>query len=164
MNKKIEQAFNDHLNAEFYSSYLYLAMANCFTAKNLDGMASWMRLQAEEERAHAMKFLDFINVRDGRVTLKQIDQPPLEWSTPLEAFQQAYDHELQISGKINALVDLATKEGDHAAVNFLQWFVSEQVEEEAHALGIVDKLKMIGDNPQGILFMDGRLAQRAGSK
>ena len=161
MNKKIEQAFNDHLNAELYSSYLYLAMANCFTAKNLEGMASWMRLQAEEERAHAMKFLDFINVRDGRVTLKQIDQPPLEWSTPLEAFQQAYDHELQISGKINALVDLATKEGDHAAVNFLQWFVSEQVEEEANALAIVDKLKMIGDNLMGILMVDAQLGQRA---
>ena len=164
MNKKIEQAFNDHLNAELYSSYLYLAMANCFTAKNLEGMASWMRLQAEEERSHAMKFLDFINVRDGRVTLKQIDQPPLEWATPLEAFQQAYEHECEISRRINGLVDLATKEGDHAAVNFLQWFVSEQVEEEAHALGIVDKLKMIGDNPTSILIMDGRLAQRAGSK
>ena len=160
MNKKMEQAFNAHLNAEFYSSYLYLAMANCFTAKNLDGMASWMRLQAEEERAHAMKFLDFINVRDGRVTLKQIDQPPLEWSTPLEAFQQAYDHELQISGKIDALVDLATKEGDHAAVNFLQWFVSEQVEEEAHALGIVDKLKMVGDKGSGLFMIDRMLGDR----
>jgi len=164
MNKKIEQAFNDHLNAEFYSSYLYLAMANCFSAKSLDGMASWMRLQAEEERAHAMKFLDFINVRGGRVTLKQIDQPPLEWSAPLEAFQQAYEHECEISRKIDALVDLATKEGDHAAVNFLQWFVSEQVEEEDHALGIVEKLKMIGDHPMGILTMDGRLGQRAASK
>jgi len=164
MNKKIEQAFNDHLNAEFYSSYLYLAMANCFTAKNLDGMASWMRLQAEEERKHAMKFLDFIGVRRGRVTLKQIDQPPLEWATPLEAFQQAYDHECEISRKIDALIDLATKEGDHATVNFLQWFVSEQVEEEAQALAIVEKLKMVGDHPMGILQMDGRLAQRAASK
>ncbi len=164
MNKKIEQAFNDHLNAEFYSSYLYLAMANCFTAKNLDGMASWMRVQAEEERAHGMKFLDFIHARNGRVALKQIGQPPLEWATPLEAFQQAYEHECEISRKIDALVDLATKEGDHAAINFLQWFVSEQVEEEASASGIVDKLKMIGDHPMGILTMDGRLGQRAGSK
>jgi ferritin len=161
MNKKIEQAFNDHLNAEFYSSYLYLAMANCFTAKNLDGMASWMRIQAEEERMHAMKFLDFINQRGGRVALQQIDQPPLDWSAPLEAFQQAYDHELEISSKINTLVDLATKEGDHAAVNFLQWFVSEQVEEEANALAIVAKLKMIGDNLMGILMVDAQLGQRA---
>lgn len=160
MNKKIEKAFNDHLNAESYSSYLYLAMANCFTAKNLDGMASWMRIQSEEERMHAMKFLDFINQRGGRVELQQINQPPRDWSAPLEAFQQAYDHELEISGKINVLVDLATKEGDHAAVNFLQWFVSEQVEEEANALAIVDKLKMIGDNLMGILMVDAQLGQR----
>ncbi len=160
MNKKIEKAFNDHLNAESYSSYLYLAMANCFTAKNLDGMASWMRIQSEEERMHAMKFLDFINQRGGRVELQQINQPPRDWSAPLEAFQQAYDHELEISSKINVLVDLATKEGDHAAVNFLQWFVSEQVEEEANALAIVDKLKMIGDNLMGILMVDAQLSQR----
>ena len=160
MNKKIEQAFNAHLNAEFFSYYLYLSMANCFTAKNLDGMASWMRIQAEEERAHAMKFLNFINQRNGRVTLQQIAQPPLDWTTPLEAFQQAYEHETEISGKIGALVDLATKEGDHAAVAFLQWFVSEQVEEEATALAIVDKLKMIGDNLMGILMVDAQLGQR----
>jgi ferritin len=161
MNKKIEQAFNDHLNAELFSSYLYLAMANCFTAKNLDGMAGWMRLQAEEERGHGMKFLDFIHQRGGRVLLQQINQPQLDWATPLEAFQQAYDHELEISKRIGALVDLATKENDHAAVNFLQWFVAEQVEEEANALAVVDKLKMVGDNVMGILTMDGRLGQRA---
>ena len=161
MNKKIEQAFNDHLNAELFSSYLYLAMANCFTAKNLDGMASWMRLQAEEERGHGMKFLDFIHQRGGRVLLQQINQPQLDWATPLEAFQDAYNHELEISKRIGALVDLATKENDHAAVNFLQWFVGEQVEEEANALAIVDKLKMVGDNVMGILTMDGRLGQRA---
>jgi len=160
MNKKIEQAFNDHLNAEFFSSYLYLSMANCFTAKNLDGMASWMRLQSEEERVHAMKFLDFINQRGGRVALQQINQPQLDWAAPLEAFQQAYNHEIEISQKIDALVDLATKESDHAAVNFLQWFVSEQVEEEANALAIVDKLKMVGDNMMGVLMMDAQLGQR----
>jgi len=161
MNKKIEQAFNDHLNAEFFSSYLYLSMANCFTAKNLDGMASWMRLQAEEERGHGMKFLDFIHQRGGRVLLQQINQPQLDWASPLEAFQDAYNHELEISKRIGALVDLATKENDHAAVNFLQWFVGEQVEEEANALAVVDKLKMVGDNVMGILTMDGRLGQRA---
>jgi len=163
MNKKIEQAFNDHLNAEFFSSYLYLSMANCFTAKNLDGMASWMRLQSEEERVHAMKFLDFINQRGGRVALQQINQPQLDWAAPLDAFQQAYNHELEISKKIDALVDLATKESDHAAVNFLQWFVSEQVEEEANALAIVDKLKMVGDNMMGVLMMDAQLGQRTAS-
>lgn len=162
MNKTMEKAFNDHLNAELFSSYLYLSMANCFTSKNLDGMAGWMRLQSEEERAHGMKFLGFIHQRAGRVELQKIDQPQLDWATPLEAFQQAYEHECEISRKIHALVDLATKEGDHAAVNFLQWFVSEQVEEEANALGIVDKLKMVGDHPMGILMVDGKLGARAG--
>jgi ferritin len=163
MNKKIEQAFNDHLNAEFFSSYLYLSMANCFTAKNLDGMAGWMRIQAEEERAHGMKFLNFIHQRAGRVTLQKIDQPQHEWTTPIEAFQQAYDHECEVSRKIDVLVDLATKENDHAAIAFLQWFVSEQVEEEATALAIVDKFKMVGDHPMGILMMDAQLGQRAGA-
>ncbi len=162
MNPKIEKAFNEHLNAELFSYYLYLSMANCFTAKNLDGMAKWMRAQAEEERGHAMKFLDFIHLRGGRVALQQINQPQLDWASPLEAFQQAYNHELEISKRINALVDLASAENDHAAVNFLQWFVSEQVEEEANALAVVDTLKMIGDNVMGILTMDGRLGQRAG--
>ena len=123
-------------------------------------MASWMRLQSEEERMHAMKFLDFINQRGGRVALQQINQPQLDWSAPLEAFQQAYNHEIEISHKIDALVNLATKESDHAAVNFLQWFVSEQVEEESNALAIVDKLKMVGDNPMGILMMDAQVGQR----
>lgn len=162
MNKKIEQALNDQLNAELFSSYLYLSMANCFTSKNLDGMAGWMRLQSEEERSHAMKFLDFIHQRGGRVELRQIDQPQLEWATPLEAFEQAYEHECEISRKIHTLVELATEESDYAAVNFLQWFVSEQVEEEANALGIVDKLKMVGDHPMGVLMMDGKLGARGG--
>jgi len=161
MNKKIEQAFNDHLNVELFSSYLYLSMANCFTAKNLDGMASWMRQQSQEEWGHGMKFLNFINQRAGRVALQKIDQPQHEWATPVEAFQQAYDHECTISRKIDALVDLAVKENDHAAVAFLQWFVSEQVEEEAAALAIVDKFKMVGDHPMGMLMMDAQLGQRS---
>ena len=160
MNEKIEAAFNDHLNAEFFSSYLYLSMANYFTAENLDGMAQWMQIQTDEERAHAMKFLSFINQRGGRVVLQQIDKPKFEWSSPLEAFQEAYEHECLISSKINDLVNLAGQEGDHAAHTFLQWFVSEQVEEEDAALTIVDKLKMVGDNMMGLMMMDQQLGQR----
>jgi ferritin len=163
MNKKIEEAFNEHLNAEFYSSYLYLSMANCFAAQNLEGMAGWMRIQTEEERMHAFKFMDFINERGGRVILKQIDQPRTEWSSPLEAFQDAYSHECLISSKINDLVNPAIEEKDHASNTFLQWFVSEQVEEEATALGIVEKLKLVDDNTMGLLMMDSQLAQRAPS-
>lgn len=161
MNEKIERALNDQLNAELFSWYLYLSMANSFTEKNLDGMAAWMRLQSGEEREHGMKILDFLQQRDGRVVLQQIDQPQPDWATPLEAFQQAYEHECGISRKIHALVDLAAKEGDHATVAFLQWFVTEQVEEEANVLAIVDKLKMVGEHPTGILMMDGKLGQRA---
>ena len=160
MNEKIEAAFNDQLNAEVYSSYLYLSMANYFAAENLDGMAQWMRVQTDEEREHGMKFLDFINQRGGRVILQQIDTPKHEWASPLEAFQDAYEHECLISSKINDLVNLAMQEGDHAANTFLQWFVSEQVEEEATAQATVDKLKMVGDHMMGLLMMDQQLGQR----
>jgi ferritin len=160
MKKQIEQAFNSHLNAEFFSSYLYLSMANYFAAQNLEGMAEWMRIQLEEERVHAMKFVDFINDRGGRVVLQQIDQPTIEWDSPLAAFQDAYDHECLISSKINELVDLANKENDHAAHNFLQWFVSEQVEEEATAQRIVEQLKRVGDNPVGLMIIDQQLGAR----
>jgi len=160
MNKKIEDAFNDHLNAEFYSAYLYLSMANYFAVQNLDGMLNWMRIQTEEERLHAIKFLDHIHDRGGRVILKQIDQPRIEWSSPLEVFQEAYAHECQISRKINELVNLAIAESDHAANTFLQWFVTEQVEEESTSLAVVEKLKLIGDNTTGILIMDQQLGQR----
>ena len=161
MNEKIEAAFNDQLNAEVYSSYLYLSMANYFAAENLDGMAQWMRVQTDEEREHGMKFLDFINQRGGRVILQQIDKPKFEWSSPLEAFQDAYEHECLISSKIDDLANLAMQEGDHAANIFLQWFVSEQVEEEATVQSIVDKLKRVGDNMMGLMMMDQQLGQRS---
>jgi ferritin len=160
MNKKVEAAFNEHLNAELFSSYLYLAMANYFAAKNLDGMHHWMRIQVDEERLHGLKFVDFINNRNGRVVLKQIEQPALDWASPLAAFEQAYEHECLISSKINALVSLAVAEADHAAAAFLQWFVNEQVEEEANVLRIVERLKLIGDNGTGLLMLDDQLGQR----
>ena len=160
MNKKIEAAFNAHLNAEFYSSYLYLSMANYFASANLQGMTNWMRVQAGEEDLHAKKFIDFVNNRGGRVVLEQIDKPKIEWSSPLEAFQDGYNHECLISSKINSLVNLSLAEADHAANGFLQWFVAEQVEEEATSLAIVERLKMIGDNSMGILMIDDQLGQR----
>ncbi|TWU40904.1 ferritin [Novipirellula artificiosorum] len=160
MNKEIEAAFNDHLNAELYSSYLYLSMSNYFADQNLEGMSNWMTIQADEERLHGMKFVDFINERSGRVILQQIDAPKIEWACPLEAFQDSYDHECLISRKINALVDLAVKHSDHAAIAFLQWFVTEQVEEEAAAISIVEKLKKIGDQPMGLFMIDEQLSGR----
>jgi len=160
LNPKIQEAFNRQLNAELHSSYLYLSMAAYFDSENLAGMAAWMRIQAQEELTHALKFFDFINERDGRVTLTQVEGPKTEWQSPLGAFEDAYGHECKITGLINQLVDFSIRESDHAANAFLQWFVTEQVEEEAAAKSIVDKLKLAGDNTVALLMMDGELGRR----
>ncbi|MDD4270570.1 MAG: ferritin [Pirellulaceae bacterium] len=157
---KMEEALNSQINAEYYSSYLYLSMAAYFDSINLVGMANWMRVQAQEEMAHAMKFFDFIAERSGRVTLASIDAPPNEWASPLAAFEDALAHERHISSRINKLVDLALAESDHATNNFLQWFVAEQVEEEATADGIVQQLRLVKDAPGGVFLLDRELGQR----
>jgi len=160
LNPKIQDAFNKQVNAELHSSYLYLSMSAYFESKNLPGMGNWMRIQAQEELGHAMKFFDFINERNGRVTLTRIDAPQTEWDSPSDAFQYTYEHECKVTGLINGLVDLALSEKDHAANAFLQWFVTEQVEEESTALAIVDQLKMVGDNSVALLMVDQQLGQR----
>ena len=163
MNKKIEKAFNLQIKEEMYSSYLYLSMSSFFETMNLDGMAAWMKAQAQEELMHAMKFYDFILERGGTVKLMNIDAPPNKWDAPLDMFEAAYEHEKYISGKINKLVDLALTEGDHAANVFLQWFVTEQVEEEASVLTIVEKFKLIGDKKVGTFMMNSELGKRTGA-
>ncbi len=160
LNPKIQDAFNEQLNAELFSSYLYYSMAAYFASENLAGMASWMQVQAQEELMHVGKYFDFINDRDGRVLLAQVDAPRAEWSSPLDAFQDALAHERKVSGLINDLVDLSLSEKDHAANSFLQWFVTEQVEEEANVKTVADKLKLIGDNPVALYMLDGELGQR----
>ena len=160
IGNKIEQAFNGQINAELYSSYLYLAMAAYFESVNLDGFAHWMRLQAKEEDAHAMKFFDHIVERGGRVALQAIDAPPAQWDSPLAAFENAYQHEQKVTAMIHDLVNLAGDEKDHAANAFLQWFVTEQVEEEASADQVVQQLKRVGDAPHALLMLDRALAQR----
>ncbi len=157
---KIQAALNKQINAELFSSYLYLSMAAYFESKELVGMAHWMRIQVQEELQHVVKFFDFINERDGRVELTAVDGPPAEWSSPLNAFQGALEHEQKITALINDLVDLALSEKDHAANIFLQWFVSEQVEEEASVRMIVEKLKMVGDDAVALLMLEGELGQR----
>ena len=160
VNKKIEGALNQQLNAELYSSYLYLSMSAYFQSINLPGFANWMRVQAQEELVHAMKFYDFINDRGGRVALQPVEGPPTEWSSPLDAFENAYRHEQKVTGLINDLVNLAVKERDHATNIFLQWFVTEQVEEEASADEVVQKLKLMGDDGGGLFMLDREMAQR----
>jgi ferritin len=160
LNPRIEEALNRQINAELYSSYLYLSMSAYCDSQNLAGMANWMRIQAQEENTHAMKFFDFVNERDGRVLLTQIDAPKTEWTSPLDVFEETLAHEQKVTGLINDLVDLSLSEKDHASNTFLQWFVTEQVEEEAAARTIVDKLKLIGDNPMPLYMLDGELGQR----
>ncbi|MBI5722536.1 MAG: ferritin [Planctomycetes bacterium] len=160
MNEKVLAEFNNQIKEEMFSAHLYRSMAAWFESLNLRGYAKWMRVQAGEEDAHAAKFFDFIIERGGRVALQQINQPPHSWNSPLEAFGAGQGHEEHITRRINFLVDLARAEKDNAAENFLQWFVAEQVEEEANAAEIVGKLRMIGNSAGGLLVLDHHLGKR----
>jgi ferritin len=160
LSEKMEQAFNKQLNAELYSAYLYLSMAAYFYSLNLNGFANWMTVQNQEETMHAMKFYNYINERGGRITLAQIDGPPTNWHSPLEIFEETLKHEEKVTGLINNLVDLAIAERDHAANAFLQWFVTEQVEEEASANEIIQNLKMAGNDPHALFMLDRELGAR----
>jgi ferritin len=160
LGKKMQDALNGQINAELYSSYLYLSMAAYFESVNLRGFAGWMRVQAQEEMGHAMKLYDFVVERLGRVTLNSIKAPQSEWDSPLAAFRGAYEHEKKVTGMIDELVNLSESEKDHASRGFLQWFVDEQVEEEASADEVVQKLEKIKDHPQGLMMLDNILGQR----
>lgn len=160
IDEKMQEALNKQINAELYSSYLYLSMAAYFLSINLNGFAHWMRTQAREEVGHAMRFYDFINERAGRVTLYPVEGPPTEWDSPLAVFEAAYKHEQKVSGLIGDLVDLTIEKRDHATNNFLQFFVAEQVEEEASVDEVVQKLKLVGDDPNGLFLVDRELAER----
>jgi ferritin len=156
----MQDALNDQINAELYSAYLYLSMAAHFEAANLKGLANWMRVQNQEETFHGMKFFDYVLSRQGRVELKAIAAPPTKWKSPLAVFEAVYEHELKVTGLINKLATLAQRENDHATGVLLHWFINEQVEEEANADAIVQKLKLIGDNSSGLFLLDQELAQR----
>ena len=160
LSKQMEQALNDQLNAELHSGYLYLSMSACFTGRNLHGFAQWMKVQAQEELAHAMKFYAHILERGSSVSLQPVGAVPTDWKSPLAAFQDAYAHEQKVTALIDDLVNKAVAAKDHATNIFLQWFVTEQVEEEASASEIVQKLNLVGDNVGGLMIMDGKLGQR----
>ncbi|MEA2029998.1 MAG: ferritin [candidate division Zixibacteria bacterium] len=160
ISKKIQDAFNGQVVAEFYSAYLYLSMASYLESVDLPGFANWMRIQYQEEVSHGMKLFDYVIERDGRAVLGAIDAPPVEWKSVLDVFEKSYAHEQKVTGLINSLMDMALAEKDHAAQIFLQWFVNEQVEEESSVKAIVQQLKLLGDSKGGLFQIDRELGRR----
>lgn len=160
IDKEIEESINDQINAELYSSYLYLSMAADFADKGYDGLEQWMRIQAEEEKDHAMRLYDYLQERGGRVKLEAIDKPKEAWKSPLQAFEEALEHEKYVTERINEMADLAEKKKDRATLNMLQWFIEEQVEEEDSTENVVNKLKMVKDSPSGLMMLDNKLGER----
>lgn len=160
LNPELEAALNAQLGGELYSSHLYLSMSAYCESTNMPGAAHWFRMQAEEERAHAMKFFDHIVDRGGRVTLGTIEAPPTEFRSLLDAFEQALEAERNVSAAIDRLTTTAIEKGDHAAQAFLQWFVTEQVEEEKQADDVVQTLRAIGEDPATLFILDRELGNR----
>ena len=160
IKEKIEKALNHQLNQELYAFYLYLSMSAYFESLNLNGFANWMRFQAEEEKTHGLKFYDYILQANGKIDLKQIEAPKKDWINVKEVFEDTYKHEKKVTESIYEIVDLSIAEKDHATHNFLQWFVSEQVEEEATALKVLEKIKFISDNQGALFILDREMGSR----
>ena len=161
LSEKMEKALNDQINAEIFSSYLYLSMAAYFESQNWMGFAAWMKIQSQEEYGHAMKFFKYVNDVAGKVTLDAIEKSKNDWKSPIAAFEEAQKHELYITDRINKLVALANQEKDYATGLFLNYFVTEQVEEVATVNQIIHKFKQIGDNKSSLFFLDRELGMRA---
>jgi ferritin len=161
ISSKVEGALNDQIRKEFYSSYLYLSMGAQFESMNLKGFAHWMQVQASEETKHGMKIYGHVNERGGKVLLQPIEAPPSKWKSAKEMFTEAYHHEQKVTESINKIVELARKEKDNATEVFLQWFVNEQVEEEASTNEIAQKLQLIGDDAPAIVMLDSELHKRS---
>lgn len=160
MKQALRDMMNDQIKHELYSAYLYLSMSAYCESINMPGAAHWMRLQAQEEVAHAMKFFDFIIDRGGQVTLQAIDQPPTEFASLRDIFEKALAHEKHVTSLINSIYDVAVREQDYAAQALLQWFVTEQVEEEKSADDVVQTLKMVEGQPAGLFIVDRELGVR----
>jgi ferritin len=160
LKKEVLDALNEQINAELYSSYLYLSMSAYFENKGLPGFANWMKIQYQEETAHAIKFFNFVNERGGRVILKPIAGPEVEFDNVLSVFEKTLAHENHVTDLINNLVDIAIQARDHATQSFLKWFVDEQVEEEANVSKILDTLRLINGEGNGLFMMDREMQQR----
>jgi len=161
MDKKLLQEMNLQINKEMYSGYLYLSMAAHFESENLPGFSHWMTMQAEEELEHAMKFFNFLNEIGERVELDTIEKPDTEFDDPIKVFEQVLEHEKYVTSRIHLLYNLAVEKNDYPTQMFLQWFVNEQVEEEANATAILEMLKIGGAKGNALLMVDRQLAERA---
>lgn len=157
----VQEKMNQQIMHEMYSAYMYLSMSAHCESANLPGFARWLRMQAEEEMEHAMKFYDFIHERNGKVTLFAIDQPPAEFGKPVEIFEQVYGHEQKVTGLINSIYEVSLKENDYPSQIFLHWFIEEQVEEESNSAQILETLKMIGDSANGLFMLDRQIGKRS---
>ncbi len=160
ISEKMQNAFLDQINKEFYSEYLYLSMKAYFLSLNLNGFANWMDVQVQEEHAHGMGMYDYVIERGGVVTLDAIEKPESKWASPLDCFRAVLTHEEFVTSRINALMDVAEEEKDRAATIFLNWYLKEQVEEEASVGGVLAQLEMIGDDKSGLFALDKELATR----
>jgi len=160
LSDKLLTALNDQIIAEYHSAYIYLSMSSYLHSINLDGCAHWMRLQAQEELMHGMKIYDYVLERSGRVLLKEVEAPPTEWASTLEVFKAAHAHEQLMTKRVNDLANLAQAEKDNATNNLMQWFVTEQVEEEATVDDIVQKIKLLGGDGPGMFLLDRELKTR----
>lgn len=160
INERLNNELNEQINAEMFSAYLYLSMSAWCETKNLPGFATWMRAQAQEEMFHAMKMFDYLNERGGTVVLDAIAKPQTEWDSLLNIVEEVVNHEAHVTGLINNLVDSALEVRDHALNYFLQWFVEEQVEEEASVGAVFERLKMVGDHSAGLVAMDMEMGKR----
>ena len=163
ISEKMQSELNEQVNKEFYSAYLYLAMAAYCTTIGLPGFAHWMRLQYEEENMHVTKMYDYILAQGGEIHLKKIEEPGKEFGSPVEIFEQTLEHEQFITRSINNLMGLAIEERDYATQTFLQWYVTEQVEEEANVNDVLNPLRMVGNDKGGLMMIDQNLSNRAGA-
>lgn len=160
INGKLEEAFNDQINKELYSEYLYLAMKTKFMEWNLQGFVNWFNVQVQEEHAHGMGMFDYLDERGGNIDLRAIDRPEVKGNTPLEIFEHVLEHEQFVTSKINHLADVAEEVKDRAALNFLNWYLKEQVEEESNVGGLLATLRLIGDDKKALLMLDKELSTR----
>lgn len=158
--QSLVDALNDQINFELYSAYTYMSMGSYFKGLNLNGFANWLDVQVKEELSHTNKIYGYIHERGGKVILDAIEQPQIEWESPLDAFEVGLEHEGIVTARINSLMDLALDEKDHATSSFLQWFINEQVEEEASFQDIVQQLKLIEGAPQGLFMIDREMVKR----